>query len=409
MNLQKQKCRIWMPVAMAIFSINIISAQDELLQIRPFGSNPGNLKLMFYDPGNITEKSPLVVVLHGCTQMAKSCAEQSGWNKLAKLHQFYVLYPEQIVLNNPENCFNWYRSADQSRDKGEPASIMQMITHLKKNKSIDTTRIYVIGLSAGGAMSSIMMAVFPEVFDKGGVMAGGPYKAAESVMKAGPSMMGMISKSPEEWGNLVRKENPNYKGPYPELVIFHGGIDPIVITNNSNQLIKQWVDIHQTDYEEDDHYVKFENNEDIEVTIYKNKQKQEVVRYYRINGIGHALPLDTGNCTTQGGKTGMFAINKGFHSTFWAAHFFGLIKQPYQITGETVVKPESSGLTYSVPFHEGSTYYWNMAAGMWITNGKQTHSITTDVDQQSGYIEVTETNANGCRLEPCKLWVEVKK
>ena len=118
--------------SMLFFSYSF--AQDDLVQIRPFGTNPGNLKLMFYDPGNITEKAPLVVVLHGCTQMAKSCAEQSGWNKLAKLHQFYVLYPEQIVLNNPENCFNWYRAADQSRDKGEPASIMQMITHLKKNK-----------------------------------------------------------------------------------------------------------------------------------------------------------------------------------------------------------------------------------------------------------------------------------
>ena len=86
-----------------------VHAQDDLVQIRPFGTNPGNLKLMFYDPGNITQKAPLVVVLHGCTQMAKSCAEQSGWNKLAKLHQFYVLYPEQLVLNNVENCFNWYR------------------------------------------------------------------------------------------------------------------------------------------------------------------------------------------------------------------------------------------------------------------------------------------------------------
>ncbi len=409
MILQKSKCRIWVIITMGVMFLSKISAQDELIQIRPFGTNPGNLKLMFYDPGNITEKSPLVVVLHGCTQMAKSCAEQSGWNKLAKLHQFYVLYPEQIILNNPENCFNWYRSADQSRNKGEPASIMQMIDHLKKNKNIDSTKIYVIGLSAGGAMSSIMMAVFPEVFDKGGVMAGGPYKSAESVLKAGQSMMGMVSKSPEDWGNLVREQNPNYKGPYPELVVFHGGIDPVVSINNSNQLIKQWVDIHQTDYEEDEHYQRFENNEDIEVTIYKNKQQQEVVRYYRIKGIGHALPLDTGSCSTQGGKTGMFAINKGFHSTFWAAHFFGLIKQPYQIVGAAKVKPKTTGLTYSIPFHEGSSYHWNMPAGIWITNGKNTHSITTDVDYQSGYIVVTETNSKGCKLQPSRLWIEVKE
>ena len=384
----------------------ITNAQENLVQIRPFGTNPGNLKLMFYDPGNIIEKAPLVVVLHGCTQMAKSCAEQSGWNKLAKLHQFYVLYPEQIIINNPENCFNWYRAADQSRDKGEPASIMQMITHLKKNKNIDSTRIYIIGLSAGGAMSSIMMAVFPEVFDKGGVMAGGPYKATESVVKAGTSMLGLISKSPEDWGDLIRAQNPFYKGKYPELVVFHGGIDPIVSTNNSNQ---QWVNIHNTDYEADEHYERFRNDEDVECTIYKNNRQQEVVRYYRIRGIGHALPIDTGSCSTQGGKTGLFAINKGFHSTFWAAYFFGLIKTPYQITGETILKPNTSDHSYSVPFHQGSSYYWNMPAGMWITGDKHLNSISASVDYQSGTIEVTEINTLGCMLEPCNLMVEIKE
>ncbi len=384
-------------------------AQEEPIQIRPFGTNPGNLKLMFYDPGNIKEKAPLVVVLHGCTQMAKGCAEQTGWNKLAKLHQFYVLYPEQIILNNVENCFNWYRAGDQSKDKGEPASIMQMIDYLKKNKNIDSTRIYIIGLSAGGAMSSIMMAVFPEVFDKGGVIGGGPYKATESVINAGTSMLGIVAKSPEDWGDLVRKENPNFKGTYPELIVFHGGLDPVVNNNNANQLIKQWVNIHNTDYVEDEHFEKFRNNEDVELTIYKNKKQQEVVRYFRVRGMGHAIAVDTGHCTTQGGKTGIFSYDKDFHSTYWAADFFGIIKKPYQISGETIVKPKTTNLTYSVPFHQGSKYQWTTPAGMWINKGRDSNSITLDADYQSGYLEVTETDANGCKLEPCKVWIEVKE
>ena len=69
-----------------------LSQEGELQQIRPFGTNPGNLKLMLYEPPNITEKAPLVVVLHGCTQMAKASAEQTGWNKLAKQHEFYVVH-----------------------------------------------------------------------------------------------------------------------------------------------------------------------------------------------------------------------------------------------------------------------------------------------------------------------------
>ena len=388
-------------------SSSTLFAQDEPIQIRPFGTNPGNLKLMFYDPGNIKEKAPLVVVLHGCTQTAKICAEQTGWNKLAKIHQFYVLYPEQIILNNVENCFNWYRSADQSRDKGEPASIMQMITYLKKNRNIDSTRIYIIGLSAGGAMSSIMMAVFPEVFDKGGVIGGGPYKATESVINAGTSMLGMVAKSPEDWGDLVRKENPNFKGAYPELIVFHGGLDPVVNSNNANQLIKQWVNLHHTDYFEDEHFERFRNNEDIELTVYKNKIQQEVVRYFRVRNMGHAIAVDTGNCSTQGGKTGIFSFDKNFHSTYWAADFFGIIKKPYQITGDILVKPKTTNLNYSVPFHQGSNYQWNTPVGMWINQGRNTNSITLDVDYQSGFLEVTETDANNCELEPCKLWIEV--
>jgi len=391
-----------------VFAFCSANAQDNLIQIRPFDTNPGNLKLMFYDPGNIKEKAPLVVVLHGCTQMAKGCAEQTGWNKLAKLHQFYVLYPEQIILNNVENCFNWYRSADQSRDKGEPASIMQMINYLKKNKNIDSTRIYIIGLSAGGAMSSIMMSVYPEVFDKGGVIGGGPYKATESAINAGTSMLGMIAKSPEDWGDLIRKENPNYKGSYPELIVFHGGLDPVVNSNNANQLIKQWVNIHQTDYVEDEHFEKFRNNEDVELTIYKNKQQQEIVRYYRVRGMGHAIAIDTGDCRTQGGKTGMFSFDKNFHSTYWAADFFGIIKKPYVITGPTSVKPKTKNLTYSVPYHEGSVYSWKTPAGMWIQGNTHSNSIVLEVDYESGYLELTETDINGCKLEPCVFWIEVK-
>jgi poly(hydroxyalkanoate) depolymerase family esterase len=382
-------------------------SQEELQQIRPFGTNPGNLKLMLYEPPNITEKSPLVVVLHGCTQMAKACAEQTGWNKLAKQHQFYVLYPEQIILNNLENCFNWYREGDQTRDKGEPGSIKQMIDYLKKNKNIDSTRIYVIGLSAGGAMSSIMMAVYPEVFDKGGVIGGGPYKAAESAVKGGASMLGMVAKSPENWGDLIRSQNPNYKGKYPELAVFHGNLDYIVNINNANQLIKQWTNIHQSDYKIDEHYEEFMLNKDVELTIYKDANQQDIVKYYKIKNMAHAVAIDTGSCQNQGGKTGMFAVDKNFHSTFWAAHFFGIIKPINKIEGETKVVAEATNITYSIPYTEGSVYSWKTPSGVWIQGEAHSNSIKVNFDYTGGYIEVNETSKNGCMEVPSKIWVNL--
>ena len=384
------------------------SQEDELQQIRPFGTNPGNLKLMLYEPPNITEKAPLVVVLHGCTQMAKGSAEQTGWNKLAKQQQFYVLYPEQLILNNLENCFNWYREGDQLRDKGEPGSIKQMIDYLKKNKRIDSTRIYIIGLSAGGAMSTIMMAVYPEVFDKGGVIGGGPYKAAESAIKGGASMLGMVAKSPENWGDLVRKQNPNYKGEYPELIVFHGNLDYIVNINNANQLIKQWTNIHQADYKEDEHYEAFMQNKDVELTIYKNAKQQDVVTYYKVKNMAHAVALDTGSCPNQGGKTGMFAVDKNFHSTFWAAYFFGIVKPTHQLTGETKTTAEAVNVPYSIPNTDGSTYSWKTPSGVWIQGEKHSNNINVNFDYAGGYIEVNETTKNGCIETPCKIWVDVK-
>jgi poly(hydroxyalkanoate) depolymerase family esterase len=392
-----------------LFQFLFIFPQSDLVQIRPFGTNPGNLKLMFYDPGNITGKAPLVVVLHGCTQTAGSCAEQTGWNKLAKLNGFFVLYPEQLILNNPENCFNWYRSGDQQKDKGEPASILQMIDYLKKNKSIDSTRIYVIGLSAGGAMSSILMAVSPQVFDKGGVMSGGPYKSAESVLKAGPAMLGMVSKSPEDWGNLIKEQNPNYTGSYPELIAFHGGADPVVSSNNANQLMKQWTNIHHTDYEADEHDEAFKGNEAIERSVYKDQAGNEVATYYRIKGMGHAVALDTGNCRNQGGKTGLFAVDRDFHSSWWAARFFGILKEEYHIAGDTLVKAGQSGLSYSVPLHENAYYNWKTPAGMWITSGDKSHAIVVSADYESGYLELTETRQDGCRYEAPRVWIKVRE
>lgn len=384
-------------------------AQKELTHIKSFGENPGNLNMYYYKPDSIVKNMPLVIVLHGCTQTAKSCSEQSGWNKLATLHQFYVIYPEQKLLNNPENCFNWFRENDQTKDKGEPASIFQMIKFFQKLYSIDTTKIFITGMSAGAAMTTNMLSVYPETFNKGCIYAGGPYKSAESSVKAGAAMLGMVSKSPEEWGDLVKKQNPNFNGNYPSIAIFHGGIDPVVSTNNSNQLIKQWINIHNTDYIPDLRFEHFKNHKGVELEIYHNKNNQEVVRYYKIKGIGHVLALDTGSCSTQGGKTGMFAIHKKFHSTYWIADYFGLIKQPYSISGPTLVSENQKNIIYSVPKNTKSDYSWVTPSGYWIIEGQHTHQIIIESGMESGMIEVTEKNEMGCILESAKLQVQINK
>lgn len=392
-----------------LLKISFTFSQKELIQIKSFGENPGNLNMYYYKPDSIIKNMPLVIVLHGCTQTAKSCAEQSGWNKLANLHQFFIIYPEQKLINNPENCFNWFRENDQLRNNGEPGSIYQMIRFFQKLYSIDTSRIFITGMSAGAAMSTNMLSVYPEIFNKGCIYAGGPYKSAESSVKAGAAMLGMVSKSPEEWGELIKQQNPFFKGNYPKIAVIHGGIDPVVSTNNSNQLIKQWINIHQTDYIPDLRFEHFKNYKDVELEIYHNKNHQEIVRYYRIKGIGHVLALDTGSCSTQGGKTGVFAVNKKFHSTYWIADYFGIIKQPYSILGPVLVNENQKNIVYSVPKNDNSDYSWITPSGYWIIEGQHTHQIIIESGMENGVIEVTEKNEKGCTLEPAKLQVQINK
>ena len=89
--------------------------------------NPGNLKAWIYVPGSALAGAPLVVVLHGCTQSAAGYDHSSGWSRLADLHGFVLLYPEQQRANNPNNCFNWFSEGDARRGMGEARSIREMI------------------------------------------------------------------------------------------------------------------------------------------------------------------------------------------------------------------------------------------------------------------------------------------
>src|SRR5262245_49340717 len=143
-------------------------------EIQNFGSNPGALRMLTYLPSQAPAGSPLVVVLHGCTQTAAGYDRGAGWSTLADRYGFALLLPEQQRSNNPNGCFNWFNPEDVSRDCGEVYSIRQMIEQIAQEQNIDRQRIFVTGLSAGGAMTSAMLACYPEVFAGGAIVSGLP-------------------------------------------------------------------------------------------------------------------------------------------------------------------------------------------------------------------------------------------
>lgn len=214
-----------------------------LAPLEEFGSNPGGLRGHFYVPANCPRNAPLVVVLHGCTQSAAAYDHHAGWSQLADEAGFAVLYPEQHQTNNPNLCFNWFRPTDIRRDSGEAHSISQMIETMIISHDLDRSRIFITGLSAGGAMAAVMLATYPEVFASGAVIAGLAYGGASTVSEALDCMRGSGTASDTDLLGLLRAAS-THGGPWPRVTIWQGGADHTVVPSNAEQIAAQWRGIH---------------------------------------------------------------------------------------------------------------------------------------------------------------------
>src|SRR6476660_7035896 len=218
-------------------------ARTRLRAILDFGSNPGNLRMFVYRPPTLAENPALVVVLHGCTQTAAGYDRGAGWSTLADRFGFALLLPEQQRSNNPNGCFNWFQAGDIERGHGEALSIRQMVAKMVSDHGIDPARVFVTGLSAGGAMTSVMLATYPEVFAGGAIIAGLPYGAANNVQQAFENMFQCPPRPARDWGDLVRAASP-HRGAWPRISVWHGDADATVIPSNAIEIIKQWTDVH---------------------------------------------------------------------------------------------------------------------------------------------------------------------
>jgi len=387
-----------------------ISDAQELKRIRKFGKNKGHLKMYMYEPASVdkSKAAPMVVVLHGCLQCAGKVAAQTGWNKLADEYGFYVLYPQQRATNNPEKCFRWYKRKHTNKNRGENASIKKMVEYMQKNHKIDSSKVFITGLSAGAAMSVIMMADYPETFNAGAIFAGGAYKSGNGYVSAMMAMLGWRVKSAEKWGNIVRKQNPNYSGNYPRMIIYQGNSDWVVNKRNGTELMKQWTNLHKIGTSPTTTIKHFVAINDIEKNIYTTTQGKEVVLFYRINKLNHALLINPGRCKYEGGRRGFFSRDKNYNSTLFTAYDFGLIPTPL-IEGKTEVESNEKNLIYSVPFTANATYQWRIPPGCEIIKNDNSNSITINWNSSSGNIDVSEIDALGCQKQFHTLFVKVKQ
>ncbi len=290
---------------------------DETLR---FGANPGQLRMFTYMPSPPAEQPALVVVLHGCGQTAAGYDHGAGWSTLADRYGFALLMPEQQRSNNPNGCFNWFQPEDTQRGCGEAASIHQMVETMVRDNGIDPSRVFVTGLSAGGAMTSVMLACYPETFAAGAIIAGLPYGAASNVQQAFQSMFQCPSRPANDWGDLVRAAAPRHKGSWPRVSVWHGNADKTVIPPNAREIIKQWTDVHGLP----DAPSTVDTVEDYPREAWLNDAGEELVESYTITDMAHGTPLATGDADFECGAAGPFLLEVGISSSFHIAKFFGL-------------------------------------------------------------------------------------
>lgn len=283
-----------------------------------FGSNPGALGAKFYVPGLIGRGAPLIVVLHGCTQDAEGYDRGAGWSAAADEYGFALLFPEQRRENNPNLCFNWYLDGDAGRDRGEAHSIRQMVAEMQLRFGCDPTRTFVTGLSAGGAMTAVMLATYPEVFAGGGIIAGLPFGSAHSVPQAFERMRGHGGTNGQALSELVRSAS-GHEGPWPTLSIWHGSGDLIVDPSNAKDLIAQWSSLHGVTRSP----TLVDSINGHAHRMWCDAAGREVIEEYTINGMAHGTPLDTASGKT-GEVAGAHMLEAGISSTRQLLRFWGL-------------------------------------------------------------------------------------
>jgi poly(hydroxyalkanoate) depolymerase family esterase len=312
--------------------------QSPIVEVTGFGSNPGGLQMFSYVPEHLPRGHALVVVLHGCGQTAAAYDLGAGWSTLARHYGFALLMPQQQPSNNANTCFNWFNPEDTARDHGEACSIRQMIARMVRDHKIDPRRIFVTGLSAGGAMTSVMLATYPEVFAGGAVIAGLPFGVASNVREALNGMLQSASRSAAELGDLVRHAS-HHKGPWPKLSVWHGSADRTVNPANADEIVKQWLDVHGLPLAPMSEGIV----DGYPHRVWWNADGETIVESYTITDMAHGTPLGMADNDERYGEQGAFLIEAGISSSHHIASFFGLTEAMNQ-RNET-----ATGASDSVP------------------------------------------------------------
>lgn len=253
------------------------------------GAHAG-LAYKLHVPATRPSRAPLLVMLHGCTQDADQFATSTRMNALADREGFLVLYPTQSALANPRRCWNWFMPAHQGRGQGEPAAIAGLVEAIARQHDVDARRVYVAGLSAGGAMATVLGAAYPDVFAAVGVCAGLAYGAAKDVDSA---LAAMAKGAPEAAAQPARVTGAmGARKRVVPLLVIQGTRDSRVVPVNADQLAAQWAAAAGLPAEPAgrEAVAALPDTRSVEKAVWRDPLGRAVVERWLVTDLGHAWP-----------------------------------------------------------------------------------------------------------------------
>lgn len=336
------------------------------------GTYVSGIKMNLHIPADLPKNAPVVLAMHGCSQTALSFKNTSGWTALADKYKFFVIFPDMNKMQNGSNqsgnqygCFNWagYYGQNWGRGIGDSNSLMQMIRYVQETYSAG--KAYVTGLSAGGGMSAVMGAFYPDEISGVAPMAGpvfgcanylpnGSKTSSSFVEQACYDCMGITSsftpragsiatmnptknRDAAMWAQHIKDEGPaNYTGPYPRIISWIGTKDQLVDPVHSDLHVQQWTGVQDIDDTADNSTktIKKEGGRSHVYNEYNNAEGTPVVATVVIDNMGHGIAVDKGTGVDQGGDGsatdcyGLFcnwSTDVDIFSSYYTAKWWGIL------------------------------------------------------------------------------------